>query len=59
MENINNRPDEHILRLMTLMEGFDNKKRVNICEHTVKMVPHASLSKSLGEGSERRKEWRG
>ena len=35
---------------MTLTEVFVNQKRMNLCEHTVKMVPQDSFEKELPEG---------
>ena len=43
---------------MTLIEVFVNQKRINVCEHTVKMAPHDSFEEEPpGEGTGRRKEW--
>ena len=38
------------LRCFALMEFLVDQKRVNVCYHTVKMVPCDSLSKSPGGG---------
>ena len=38
---------------------FPNQKRINVCEHIVKMVPWRVSSKSHQEGTERREEWSG